>query len=290
MKWLMLLMMGLSAANAALNVVASYPYIGELTQKIGGDGVKVEVLAQGNWDPHFVIPKPSLVTKLRNADLIIFNGADLEIGWLPPLLERSANRQLSQPSHRLELASKVKMIDVPSNISRAGGDIHADGNPHFHLDPRNIPILAEAIFVFLSQNDPSHTENYKNNLKRFKLDWNGNLKRWESQMAPFRGKGVVQYHPVFSYFLNAYGLKTVGTIEPLPGIPPSSAHTMKLIKIIADERPLCVFHDVYHPFKTAEFLKDKTGIELVKMPHDVGSTKEATDLESLFDALVKGIR
>lgn len=276
--------------NAKLTVAVSYPYIASLTQSIGGDNVRVETLAQGNWDPHFVIPRPSLITKVRDADLLITNGADLEIGWLPPLLNRAANERLNQKSNLLELSKKVTLIDVPSDISRAGGDVHSEGNPHFHLDPRNIPLLADAVTIFLSQKDPSHATQYRQNLTLFKQQWSTHLKRWENQMAALRGEEIIQYHPVFNYFLRTYGLKTIGTIEPLAGIPPSSAHTMKLITLMKEKKPYMIMHDVYHPTKTGEFIADKSGVKLVLLPHDVGATSRADNLVSLFDTLIQAMR
>ena len=290
MRLILLLTLLLSLAQAKLTVAVSYPYIGSIAKTIGGDKITVETLAQGSWDPHFVVPKPSLVSRLRNADVIIINGADLEIGWLSPLLGRASNDRLNNGLNVLDLSKKVRLIDVPTDTSRAGGDVHADGNPHFHLDPRNIPLLAEAITVFLSQKDPANATLYRNNLAAFKTLWSANLKRWDSAMAPLRGKSVIQYHPVFNYFLHAYGLKSAATIEPLAGIPPSSAHTIKLIGIINAEKPLCIMHDVYHPTKTGEFLHDKTGIKLVLMPHDVGSLETIDNITALFDALTKRLQ
>jgi zinc/manganese transport system substrate-binding protein len=290
MRIIALLTLLLLSAEAKLTVTVSYPYIASLTQSIGAEHVAIEILAQGKWDPHFIVPKPSLVGKLRNADLLITNGADLEIGWLPPLLNRAANSRLSQNGNTLELSRKIKLIDIPADISRSGGDVHADGNPHFHLDPRNIPLLAEAISTFLSQKDPAHSDEYRKNLSAFKQQWNTHMKRWENKMAPLRGYEVVQYHPVFNYFLRAYGLKSVATIEPLAGIPPSSSHTIKLIGIINEAKPHSILHDVYHSTKTAEFLVDKTGIKLMVVPHDVGAVTQADDLVSLFDTLTQSFR
>lgn len=290
MRLILGLFLTIISLEANIKVVVTYPYIGALTETIGGEKVDTEVLAQGSWDPHFVIPKPSLIGKIRNADLLIFNGADLEIGWLPPLLERASNHKINHPSNTLNLSKTVKLIDIPSDISRAKGDVHADGNPHFHLDPRNIPILADAITTFLIQKDPGNHDFYRKKLASFKMEWSANLKEWDRQMAPLKGEGVIQYHPVFNYFLRAYGLKNIGTIEPLAGIPPSSSHTFKLIQTIDSAKPRWIFNDVYHPVKTAEFLHDKTGIKLLIMPHDVGSMKEAKDLETLFDSLCGRLR
>jgi len=282
---MILLLFGLSAANAALNVVATYPYIGSLTKTIGGNAVEVKTLAQGNWDPHFVVPKPSLITKVRNADLLIQNGGELEIGWLPPLLERASNSRLNQREHLLDLSTTVAMIDVPKSLSRAGGDIHPGGNPHFHLNPANIPVLADAITKFLIHNDPKNQNLYQANLSAFKKRWALKLREWDQKMAPLSGKSVIQYHAVFNYFLQRYKIHTLDTIEPFPGISPSASHTLKLIKEIKEEKPIGILHDVYHPTKSASYLHEKTGIALIVLPHDVESMKNTDDLEALFDML-----
>lgn len=290
MRLIFILFLIIFNAQAKLAVTVSYPYIASITEAIGGDNVQIATLAPGNWDPHFIVPKPSLITKMRNADLLIMNGADLEIGWLPPLLEHANNNRLSQSGNILELSKKIRLIDIPTDISRAGGDVHADGNPHFHLNPHNIPLLADAIAIFLSQKDPLHTDIYQKNLSSFKKEWNVHLKRWDTTMTPLRGKKVIQYHPVFNYFLHAYGIKSIGTIEPLAGIPPSSSHTMKLIALAKEESPCCILHDVYHPTKTGEFIENKTGVKLVVLPHDVGTTSRVHDLVALFDALTLAVR
>lgn len=290
MRLLIVLAFLLFSAEAKLTVAVSYPYIASISKTIGAENITVETLAQGYWDPHFVIPKPSLIGKLRSADLLITNGADLEIGWLPPLLNRAANSRLALSTNTLELSQKVRLMDIPNSTSRAGGDVHADGNPHFHLDPRNIPIIAESITSFLAQKDPANAHEYRQNLAIFKKKWSANLIRWENQMGPLRGIGVIQYHPVFNYFIRAYGLKSVATIEPLAGIPPSSAHTMKLIGVINDTHPKWIMHDVYHPTKTGEFLADKTGVKLLILPHDVGSIQKTDDLTTLFETLIQSFR
>lgn len=290
MKLLTLLFAFCSGLYAQLNVTVTYPYIAELTKTVGEGYVEVQTLSAGNWDPHFIVPKPSLVGKVRSADLLITNGADLEIGWLPPLLSRASNDALAQKNHILELSKSVQLIDVPADTSRAGGDVHAEGNPHFHLDPRNITLLADAIETFLSRNDPAHKNEYHKNNLAFKQKWSLNLKRWESQMAPLRGKKVIQYHPVFNYFLRAYGIKSVATIEPLAGIPPSASHIMNLIEVANDTHPKWIMHDVYHSPKTGTFLSDKTGVKLLILPHDIDSNNKANDLTTLFDTFIQSLR
>jgi zinc/manganese transport system substrate-binding protein len=274
---------------AHLNIAVSYPYIGAITKAIGSDHVNTIVLAQGNWDPHFIIPRPSLISKLRSADALIMNGGQLEIGWLPPLIKRANNPKVTADARTfLNLSQQLELIQKPSSVDRAQGDVHPEGNPHFHLDPKNILILAHSISAFMRRIDSEHEQIYAANLERFEQEWRGHLARWEKRMAPKKGMKVIQFHDNLAYFNQAYGLQTIGTIEPLPGIPPSSRHTMELIELIGAEKPCCIFHDVYHSTKTAEYISTKTGIPVVLMPHDIDALESIDSLVGLFDHLTQG--
>ncbi|MBN2816881.1 MAG: zinc ABC transporter substrate-binding protein [Campylobacterales bacterium] len=284
-KLLILLLLPLSLF-ASLNIAVTYPYIGALTKEIGGEHVDVEVLAKGNWDPHFVVPRPSLITKVRNADALIMNGAQLEIGWLPPLIRRAGNNKVTpNASSFLNLAQHIELINKPNSVDRSGGDIHPDGNPHFHLNPANVITLAEVIKDFLTKLDASNSEIYNTNLLSFKEKWEKKLLEWQTKMESKKGLKVIQFHDNLAYFNKAYGLNNLATIEPLPGIPPSSKHTIELIKLIKEQKPCCILHDVYHSTKTAEFIQEKTGIKIILMPHDISALDSIEDLTSLFDYL-----
>lgn len=276
---------------AQLNIAVSYPFIGALTKSIGGEHVESVVLANGNWDPHFVVPRPSLIAKMRNADALIMNGGQLEIGWLPPLINRAANPK-TQPNTPtfLNLSHHIELILKPTSVDRSGGDIHPDGNPHFHLAPQNILILAKTIEKFLISIDPEHSADYAANAAAFSQDWNKSMELWQSKMASKKGKKVIQFHDNLAYFNMTYALESIGTIEPLPGIPPSSRHTLELIELIKKEKPCCILHDVYHSTKTAAFISEKTGIPIVLMPHDIGALENVEDLKSLFDYLTGAIK
>lgn len=275
---------------ARLNVAVSYPYIGALTDAVGGDAVETVVLAKGNWDPHFVVPRPSLIAKVRRADALIMNGAQLEIGWLPPLIRRGNNPKIipSAPTF-LNLAQGIELINKPTKVDRAQGDVHPAGNPHFHLDPRNILLLAENIAAFLSRIDPQNKALYPQNLSAFEAEWQKNIVRWDAVMAPKKGMKVLQFHDNLAYFNKAYGLQNIGTIEPLPGIPPSSRHTLEIIDLVRAEHPCCILHDVYHSTKTAEYIRDKTGIKIILMPHDIGALDSVDSLGALFDYLTQAV-
>lgn len=274
---------------AHLNIAVSYPYIGAIAKAIGSDHVNTIVLAQGNWDPHFIIPRPSLISKLRSADALIMNGAQLEIGWLPPLIKRANNpKVIPDATTFLNLSHQMELIQKPVSVDRSQGDVHPDGNPHFHLNPNNILTLAQAIAAFMSAIDGEHQEIYAANLERFEQEWRGHLVRWEQRMASKKGMKVIQFHDNLAYFNQAYGLQNIGTIEPLPGIPPSSRHTMELIELIRTEKPCCIFHDVYHSTKTAEYISTKTGIPVVLMPHDIDALESIDSLVGLFEHLTQG--
>ena len=290
MKFLLLVLLPFSLF-AHLNIAVSYPYIGAITKEIGKDHVKTIVLARGNWDPHFVVPRPSLISKLRSADALIMNGGQLEIGWLPPLMRRANNAKV-QPNAKsfLNLSQYVEMIQKPRSVDRSQGDVHPDGNPHYHLDPNNIIILAQTIAAFLISVDSEHKSVYEENYEVFEKGWKQNLQRWRTKMVSVNGIKVIQYHDNLAYFNSAYGLTNIGTIEPLPGIPPSSRHTMELIQLIKTEKPRFILHDVYHSTKTAEYISHKTGIKVIRMPHDIGALDSITSLVGLFEHLTDAVQ
>ncbi len=276
---------------AQLNIAVTYPYIGALTKSIGGEKVNPIVLAKGNWDPHFIVPRPSLISKVRNADGLIINGSQLEIGWLPPLIRRAANPKTNVNAKTfLNLSQYINLINAPSEVSRAGGDVHPDGNPHFNLDPNNILILSHVIKNYLTSIDSQNTKLYLNNYNKVASEWKKKIVVWQEKMQSKKGIKIIQYHDVLAYFVKAYGLRTIGTIEPLPGIPASSKHTIELIRLIKEEKAAYILHDVYHVTKTAKYISSKTGIPLILMPHDVEALDSVEDLASLFDYLSDAIK
>lgn len=291
MKTLLLLtLLTTTALFAQVNVVVSYPYIASLTKSVGGSNVNVETLAKGSWDPHFVVPRPSLIHKAAQADLLIINGAQLEIGWMPPLIGKAHNARI-QPGTKgfLDLSQSLVLINKPVSVSRSGGDIHPDGNPHFSTDPYVMPILAKSIAQQLTRIDPDHAEAYADNLKVFTQQWERNLAKWQKEMAPLAGEKVVQYHELFNYFLKRFGLVSIGNIEPLPGISPSSRQTMELIEQMQTQDVKIILQDVYHNPKTAQFIAVKTGAKVLTLPHDVDALHEADTLAKLYDIMVKQV-
>ena len=276
---------------AQLNIAVSYPYIGALTKTIGGEEVKVTVLAKGNWDPHFIIPRPSLISKMRNADALIMNGGQLEIGWLPPIINRAGNpKTMPNTKTFLNLSHHIKLINKPKSVDRSGGDVHPDGNPHFHMSPKNILTLAKTIEAFLISIDPKNMQSYQKNYDHFSKLWHQKMTLWKKQMKDKKGLKVIQFHDNLAYFNKEYGLVNIGTIEPLPGIPPSSRHTIEIIELIKREKPCCILHDVYHSTKTADYISQKTGIKIIIMPHDIEALKNIDNLSALFDYLTSAIK
>jgi zinc/manganese transport system substrate-binding protein len=273
--------------QAKLRVVTSYNYISDIVKQVGGDTVSIYALAKGSHDPHFITPKPSFIAKLRKADLLIINGAQLEIGWLPPVMRRANNPDIIPGSKGfLSLVDYVDPIDVHENVSRSSGDVHPEGNPHIQLDPYHIPIFAKAVTDKLCQLDEGNCEAYKKNLASFNEKWQQKLTQWDAALSQLKGVKLVEYHKVYDYLFHRYQMNMVGTLEPLPGIPPSSRHIAETIKMMNENQVGLILQDVYHSSKTARYVAGKTAAKVVIIPHDVGALKEVTDIFSLFDELV----
>ncbi|MBU1667990.1 zinc ABC transporter substrate-binding protein [bacterium] len=291
MKILLIVAILTSMAFSKVEVAVSYKYIEDITKNIAGDLVEIETLAKPKEDPHFVMARPSLISKLRNVDLLILNGGQLEIGWLPPLIKRANNAKIFDGAGGfLDLSQHINMLDVHSSVSRADGDVHPDGNPHFILDPYNVPIIAKAIADKLSKIDSSNKETYQKNYEAFTAKWDKNLIAWGEKMKPFKGKKVIQYHKSFDYFLKRYKMELLDTIEPLPGISPTSKHIMELISKIKEEKAaLLIMHDVYHNRKAAKLISAKTELKIIDVPHDVDALQGADSIENFYNSIINGL-
>ena len=289
MKQLLSLLLLVSTMTwAKVNVVTSYPYLGKIIHAVGGDLVKVKVLASAKFDPHFVIPKPSLIPAIARADMLVANGAGLEIGWLPPLLKRANNPKVRIGSAGFVDASRaIRLIDKPTSVSRAYGDVHPEGNPHFDTDPHNILPIAHLISKKLSTLDETHADAYAQNFVHFKAQWNAYLKNFDSKMKTCKGKKVIQYHELYNYLLKRYGIKSKANIEPLPGIAPSSKHTIALIQKMKKEHITTILQDPYHEKKSAKFIAEKTGAKVIILPHDVGAVSDTTTLKTFYNTIAE---
>ena len=275
-------------AFAQFNVVASYPYLGKIVKAVGGENVRVKVLASPKFDPHFIIPKPSLIPAIARADMLVANGAGLETGWLPPLI-KSANNPKVQigAAGFVDASHAIRLIDRPKVVSRAYGDVHPEGNPHFSTDPHNIIPIAKYVTKKLSQLDETHAQKYHHNLSQFTTQWKKFLKTFDAQMLTCKGKKVVQYHELYNYILKRYGIDTVATIEPLPGISPSSKHTINLIRKMKKEHIKTILQDPYHETKTAHFIAARTNAKVIVLPHDVSAVSNTDTLKTFYETMAK---
>jgi zinc/manganese transport system substrate-binding protein len=284
----LLLVCAQTAFPGQLQIVATYGYIGDIVQRIGKDRVDVVTLARGDYNPHIIIPKPSYIAKLRRADLLIINGGQLEIGWLPQII-RQANNGAVQPGARgfLDLSRSVHLIDVPSSVSRELGDVHPEGNPHFFLNPDNVPIIARAIAERLGELDQENRAFYDANTKEFSSQWQEKMKSWEQRLKPFNGVPVVEYHRIFDYFLHRFGFTIAGTIEPLPGIPPTTKHIADVEQLISQDHVKFILQDVYNPQDASAYLSKRLNVRMIVLPHDVGAVKEADSVFNGFEEIVR---
>lgn len=279
-----------SSAQAKPKIVVSYPYIASLVQQITKDGSGVTTLAKGDEDPHFVVPRPSFIGKLRQADLLIINGASMEIGFVPALIRQANNPKVVPGGPGLiDLSQAIPLKDKPATVSRSEGDIHAEGNPHFVLDWHNVPAVARMISDALTRADPGAAKDYKANLDTFLARWKSKSDGWDKQAAPLRGKSIIQYHRLYNYFAARTGLKIVGELEPKPGIPPTSRYIEELIAANAPGSILKIVTDPYHEHKTAQGIAQKLNVGWVILPQDVGAVPGADDIFGLFDTMIASL-
>jgi zinc/manganese transport system substrate-binding protein len=274
-------------AHAALHVLACEPEWGALVQELGGDLVDVSVATNALQDPHQIQAKPSLIARARNADLVVCTGAELEIGWLPVLLQQSGNAKVQpgQPAN-FAAAEYVHKLEVPSQLDRAQGDVHAAGNPHIQTDPRNIAAVANALGARLGQVDVAHAKEYSQRLADFSMRWQQAIGRWNVQAAPLKGVSVVSQHKAFAYLYDWLGLKEVAVLEPKPGVEPTASHLQEVLLTLKNTPARMTLYAAYQDPKPAEWLNRNAGIPAVKIPFTVGGTDGAKNLFGLFDDTV----
>ena len=277
-------LLSMQPAQAALKVLACEPEWGALVRELGADKVTVNDATNALQDPHRIEARPSLIARARSADLLVCTGAELEIGWLPLLLRQSGNAaiQPGRPGY-FEAAAQVPRLEMPARLDRADGDIHPGGNPHIQLDPRNIARVAEALARRLGEVDPANTAFYQSRQQDFARRWQQAMQRWEAQAAPLRGMPVVVQHRAFPYLSAWLGLKEIATLEPKPGVEPSSAHLATVLEQLKQQPARLVLRAVYQNERPAQWLAQKTGMPAVVLPFTVGGSARATDLFGLFD-------
>jgi ABC-type Zn uptake system ZnuABC Zn-binding protein ZnuA len=282
---LCLLCFALASAEAKLNVVATLQDFGSIAEQIGGDKVKVTTLARGTEDPHFVDARPNFIVTLNKADVLLQGGAELEIGWLPPLLTSARNGKIL-PGGRghVSMSEGIQLLDVPTSpVDRSMGDIHPLGNPHYWLDPENGKIMAAHIADVFSALDSRNAGFYRANVDAFKKRIDGKEAEWIKALTPYKGAKIVTYHKSFDYFARRFGLDVAGQLEPKPGIEPSPTHINALIPHAKEAGVKLVVIEPFRPQKTPEYVANQIGAKLLVLPEKVGGAPQAKDYISLFD-------
>jgi zinc/manganese transport system substrate-binding protein len=277
-------------AAAKLDVVSTTPDLASLVREIGGDRVNVKSLAKATEDPHFVDAKPSHIVTLNRADVLVDGGAELELGWLPPLLDNARNDKIaSGAAGRVTASTGIRMMDVPATLDRSRGDVHALGNPHFLIDPANAKIVAANIAAHLSQVDPGGAATYSANLKKFNDAVDARTAVWEKTLAPFKGAKIVTYHNDFVYFAERFGLKVIGTLEPKPGIAPSAAHLARTIGDMKANDAHVLLVQPYQNRKTAETVARQTDAVVLDVSQQPGAIRGTDSYVAMMDNLVNTI-
>jgi zinc/manganese transport system substrate-binding protein len=285
-----LLLVAATPGWAKLNVFACEPEWAALVQELGGDNVSAYSATTGLQDPHQIQAKPSLIARVRNADLLVCTGAELEIGWLPVLLLQSANGRVQSgaPGH-FEAAQYVPLREIPAQVDRAQGDVHAAGNPHIQTDPRNIARVAKPLAERMGELDPEHRAGYQQRYADFLRRWESAIGRWQEEAAPLKGVPVVVQHKGWIYLFDWLGMREVGTLEPKPGVPPSTAHLNELMAQLKSQPARMVIRGAYQDDRAARFLAEREHIPHVVLPFTIGGTDQAQDLFSLFNSTIQSL-
>lgn len=278
------------AAQAKLNVVATLPDFGSLAREVGGDKVTVSVMAKPTEDSHFVDARPSFVVQLRTADVLIEGGAELEMGWLPPLLQNARNPKIEVGKPGRVVASQgIKMMGVPTTLSRAAGDVHALGNPHFMVDPIIAKAVAQHIAQAFSALDAPNAAFYDANYKKFEATINSKLQEWGAALLPFKDQSIAAYHESWIYFAHRFGFKIDIFLEPKPGIPPSPSSLADVIAKMKAAHVKAILVEPYHNRKIAEKVASETGAKVVDAAQFPGALPNTDTYVALIDALVSRI-
>ena len=286
----LLLLASMAVANPAqakLKVFACEPEWGSLVQELAGDKVDLDVGTSALQDVHVVEAKPSLIAKVRAADLVVCTGAELEVGWLPQLIRQSGNAKVASGAGSFMAASQVKTLEKPTALDRANGDVHPDGNPHIQMDPRRILIVARQLDARLIQMDPANADTYKQRGADFEKRWLVAMAKWKAEAAPLKGRKVVVHHISWVYLWDWLGMEQIGALEPKPAVPPTAAHLAELVGITKSNNTLAIVHAAYQDSKASNWLSQRTGVPVVSLPFTVGGDAQSKDLFGLFDSTIK---
>ncbi|HEX3097252.1 MAG TPA: zinc ABC transporter substrate-binding protein [Usitatibacter sp.] len=276
------------AAHAAFNVFATVPEWAALSQELGGDKVRVYTATSPLQDPHHVQAKPSLIARARSADLVVATGAELEVGWLPLVLQQAGNAKVQPGSPGyFEAASVVPMLGKPTRLDRAEGDVHPQGDPHIQGDPRNIARVAAALAQRLAQLDSGNAAYYQQRYQDFSNRWNAALAKWTQEAAPLRGVRVVVQHKGFTYLEAWLGLQEVAALEPKPGMEPTTSHLAEVLGILEREPAKMVLRAAYQSDQASQWLAQRSQIHVVELPFTVGGTEGAKDLFSFYEDTIR---
>lgn len=280
-----------SAAHAELKVVTTTTDLGWIAHVVGGDLIHIDTICAGNQDPHFVQARPSYMVTLNQADLLVAVGLELEVGWLPSLIQGARNPAINpgRPGY-LEAATAIHPIDVPAGgVDRSRGDIHPFGNPHFWLDPLNVKLAARAITDRLAQLDPPNAAAYRTNLATLNGRIDRRMQRWQAALAPYRGSKIASYHATFNYFARRFGLEQVGYLEDRPGIPPSPGHLVDLVRAMRAANAHVILHENFYDPATSQVVAQRAGARVLVLPVSIGGERGTSSYESLLDKIVSQV-
>jgi zinc/manganese transport system substrate-binding protein len=283
--WMLTVLLGLSLpASAKLQVFACEPEWAALAQELGGDKIEAYSATTGLQDPHHIQARPSLIVKIRNADMLACTGADLEIGWLPLLLQRASNNNVQPGKVGHFMATEhVRLLGIPKQIDRSQGDVHAAGNPHIQTNPANMSRVAKAMTDTLMQLDVANSAYYQQRFDDFDGRWDTALKKWKKMLRPLKNIDIVVHHNSWLYLQDWLDLNNVATLEDKPGIPPTSGHLANILELMRTQPAKMIIHAAYQSQKADQWLSEKTGIPIVALPFTIGGNEHATDLFALYD-------
>ena len=283
----LLLVCALIAPQAhALNVFACEPEWGSLLHELAGDAIQVDVGTSALQDVHVIEAKPSLIAKVRRADLIVCTGAELEVGWLPQLIRQSGNSKVASGPGYFLASDQITTLEKPAKLDRAEGDIHPGGNPHFQMDPYRVLAIAKALDARLAELDPAKAATYKQRLDDFTTRWQTAIKGWEAKAVPLKGSKVVVHHWSWIYLLTWLNMEQIGALEPKPGVPPTSSHLASLVELTKAANALAIISAAYQDPKPGEWLSERTGVPAVILPFTVGGDDRSKDLFGLYDSTI----
>ena len=269
---------------AKLNIFTCEPEWASLASEIGGDKIEAFSATHGKQDPHFIQARPSLIAKIRKADLLVCTGAELEVGWLPLLLRKSSNSNIQPGQSGHFLATNfVNLLEKPTRIDRSQGDVHSAGNPHIQSDPRRMAEVAKQLSLRMQQLDPDNTAVYQKNTSAFLQKWNAAIQRWQQKAVVLKGKSMIAHHKSWIYLADWLHMKIIGYLEPKPGAPPTAIHLSQLLNVTKNNKPDMIIYAAYQNPKSAKWLEKRTGVPSVELPFTIGGTEKASDLFGLID-------